>query len=56
MSLSRPHSFDIPEETAWVVREAFPKGNACMTIRDELGPLFSDGDFVALFSPQGQAC
>ena len=55
MSLSRPHSFDIPEETARVARDAFPKGNTYMTMRDELGPLFNDGDFVALFSPQGQA-
>jgi transposase len=55
MSLSRPHSFDIPEETARVARDAFPKGNTYMTMRDELGPLFRDGDFVALFSPQGQA-
>jgi transposase len=55
MSLSRPHSFDIPEETVRVARDAFPKGNAYMTMRDELGPLFGDDDFVALFSPQGQA-
>jgi transposase len=55
MSLSQPHSFDIPEETARVARTAFPKGNVYMTMRDELGSLFSDGDFATLFSLQGQA-
>lgn len=54
MTLPEPHSFDIPEETARVAREAFPKGNVCMTLRDELGPLFSDSDFEPLFSDQGQ--
>ena len=27
MSLSQPHSFDIPEKTARIARTAFPKGN-----------------------------
>ena len=54
MTLPEPHSFDIPEETARVAREAFPKGNVCMSIRDELGSLFSDSDFEPLFSAQGQ--
>ena len=48
------HSFEIPEETIKVARAAFPKGNGCMTIRDTLGPLFSNDDFEVLFSPQGQ--
>ena len=54
MSLSQPHSFNIPDETARIAQEAFPKGNTCMTIREELGLLFSDGDFAALYSLQGQ--
>lgn len=54
MTLPIPHTFDIPEETAAVARAAFPKGNVYMTMRDELGPLFSDADFAALFSEQGQ--
>ena len=29
---------------------AFPKGNPYLTLRDTLGPIFSDLDFVALFS------
>lgn len=54
MTLPEPHSFDIPEETVRVAREAFPKGTVCMTMRDELGSLFSDSDFAPLFSNQGQ--
>lgn len=54
MALSHPHSFDIPEETTRVAHEAFPQGNTYMTLRDALGPLFSDADFVAWFSAQGQ--
>ncbi len=55
MALSTPHSFDIPEETVRVARAAFPNGTPCMTLRDELGSLFSDADFASLFSAQGQA-
>jgi transposase len=56
MSLCRPHTFEIPEETARVAKAAFPKGNVYLTMRDELGPIFSDDDFAALFSRQGQDC
>ncbi len=54
MTTFRPHSFEIPEETVQVARAAFPNGNEYITLRDELGPLFSDDDFAMLFSPQGQ--
>jgi transposase len=40
--------------TAAVARAAFPKGNAVMKIRDELGSLFEDVDFAALYPPMGQ--
>ena len=56
MSLCQPHTFEIPEETARVAKAAFPKGNVYLTMRDELGPIFSDDDFAALFSRQGQDC
>lgn len=49
------HNFEIPRETIEVARAAFPKGNVYMTMRDKLGPLFSDDDFAALFAWQGQA-
>lgn len=55
MSLYQPHNFEIPEETKRVALAAFPKGNAYMTIRDKLGPLFSDVEFTTLFAWQGQA-
>lgn len=44
----------IPEDTARVARAAFRKGNPAMRLRDELGPLFEDTDFKALFPTHGQ--
>jgi transposase len=44
----------IPEMTALVARAAFPKGNLYMRLRDELGTLYSDQDFVALYPTRGQ--
>jgi transposase len=45
---------DVPEETAQVARAAFPNGNEYMTIRDEVGVIYSDGEFASLFSELGQ--
>jgi transposase len=44
----------IPAETERVARAAFPKGSPIMRIRDELGMLFADTDFTALFPQVGQ--
>lgn len=44
----------VPEETARVVRAAFPKGNLYMQLRDEIGILFDDTDFADLFPMRGQ--
>lgn len=44
----------VPEETARVARAAFPKGNAFMRMRDELGVLWKDEDFAGLFPRRGQ--
>ncbi|WP_124721810.1 MULTISPECIES: hypothetical protein [unclassified Streptomyces] len=33
-----------------MARAAFPKGSLAMRIRDELGELFSDTDFVGLYA------
>jgi transposase len=44
----------VPEETARVARLAFPKGNRYMTMRDEIGTLYTDNDFAKLFSALGQ--
>lgn len=45
---------DIPESTAEVAKAAFPKGNPYLTLRDELGTIFADEDFVDLFPDRGQ--
>lgn len=39
----------IPEMTATVARASFPKGNPYMKMRDELGVLYLDTDFITLF-------
>lgn len=39
----------IPTQTAQIARAAFPKGNIYMRMRDELGVLYCDSDFVTLF-------
>jgi transposase len=44
----------VPEQTARVARAAFPKGNAFMRMRDELGVLWEDEDFSDLFPTRGQ--
>lgn len=54
MSLRPQTDLTIPDETARVAQAAFPKGNAYMTMRDELGTLFTDADFAELYSNTGQ--
>ena len=45
----------IPEETARIAHQAFPKGSIVMSLRDQLGSLYEDQHFQALFpSTQGQ--
>lgn len=44
----------IPEETVRVARAAFPHGNLYLTMRDQLGPLYQDEQFAALFSKRGR--
>jgi transposase len=44
----------IPSETARVAHAAFPKGNRYLRVADELGTLFTDDAFLALFPPCGQ--
>ena len=45
---------EVPEATARVARRAFPKGSLPMRLRDELGPLFADADFVGSFGVRGR--
>lgn len=44
----------VPEETARVARAAFPKGNPYLRLYDQLGPLYTDQQFAALFPTRGQ--
>jgi len=44
----------VPAETARVARSAFPRDNTYLALRDELGTLFSDDDFAALYPVRGR--
>lgn len=52
--LAPNYNHEIPEMTAEVAKAAFPKGNVVMKIRDELGPLFEDDEFLSLYPQIGQ--
>src|SRR5437764_15154104 len=54
MSLKPSSIQPIPEETVRVARAAFPKGNPYLTLRDEVGTIFEDTNFVDLFPNDGQ--
>lgn len=45
---------EVPEETVRIARAAFPKGNRYLRMRDELGTLYEDEDFAAIFPQVGQ--
>lgn len=45
--------FAIPAETVKVAKQIFRKGNRYLTLRDELGVIFCEADFQALYSAQG---
>jgi transposase len=44
----------VPEETARVLKAAFPKGHPYLLMRDQFGALFQDEQFARLFSHRGQ--
>jgi transposase len=54
VSLQPQSAFAIPEETQRVAHAAFPKGTLCLRIADDLGPLYGDAQFAALFPSRGQ--
>jgi transposase len=54
MSLKPSPIAPVPEETRRVAQAAFPKGNLYLTIRDKLGAIFQDEDFVDLYPADGQ--
>jgi transposase len=44
----------VPTETARVAKSAFPKGHILLMLRDEMGPIYTDQDFVDLYPAQGR--
>jgi len=54
MSLRPTPELPVPEETARVIRQAFPHGHPYLTLRDTFGALFTDDRFAALFPSRGQ--
>ena len=54
MSLKPGPIQPVPEETSRVAGAAFPKGNLYLALRNKLGPIFDDEDFVGLFPKDGQ--
>lgn len=54
MSLSPQPLPAIPEETARVARSLHPKGNRYMWLRDELGAIYEDEQFMTLYPTVGQ--
>src|SRR3712207_1680030 len=54
MTLHPQAVYTVPEATARVARAAFPKGTLCLRLHDELGRLYADQDFAALFPTRGQ--
>ena len=43
-------SVEIPAQTVAVVRAACPGGTRVTRVRDTLGPVFDDGEFVGWFA------
>jgi transposase len=54
MSLHPQEPLSIPDETKRVARAAFPKGALCLRIADELGSIYTDSQFTALFPGRGK--
>src|SRR3989440_7602187 len=44
----------VPQETASLAKAVFPEGSTFIKMRDELGTLYQDEMFVALFPKDGQ--
>lgn len=54
MSMYPQELASIPEETARVAHAAYPKGTLAMRLRDELGGVYRDEPFAALFPSRGR--
>lgn len=49
MTLHPVNQWEIPAQTAKIASASFPKGNMYMKMYDELGVLYADSEFAALF-------
>ncbi len=50
-----PHAIgSIPDETVRVAHAVFPRGNMYLTMRDQVGTLYEDQNFAALFPKRGR--
>jgi transposase len=54
MSLKPSVVAPVPKATARVLEPAFPKGNLYLSMRENLGTLFEDVDFIDLYPRRGQ--
>jgi transposase len=54
MSLRLQLPAQVPDDTARVARAAFPHGNTYLNLHDELGTVFTDEDFAALYPTRGR--
>ena len=54
MSLQVRPDTSVPEETVQIARAAFPGGNPYLTLREELGVIYTDDSFSALFAHRGR--
>jgi transposase len=54
MSMPPRAIVSIPEETVRVAHAAFPRGNMYLTMRDQLGMLYTDENFAVLFPKRGR--
>jgi transposase len=54
MSLRTDDEHPMPEATRRVARAAFPKGTLAMRLADQLGAIYRDEEFAALFPVRGQ--
>ena len=44
----------VPDDTARVARAAFPRGNPYVLLRERLGAIFADADFIDLYPRLGR--
>ena len=54
MTCDRTLWYTIPDATAQAAQRAFPKGNLYLTLRDVIGPIFTNSDFVDLYHSRGR--